>query len=156
MGDNRCLSSASTCATSPPPRSISPPLSPDYDFDAGIESPLQAQQPQCPPGALDKSSWLQARKVFVGGVPQIVDNDGLFHMFSKIGKVKKAWVQFHSDHGGAHMRRHHRGFGFVIFYENHSIDRLLGEDSSRFVCFGDTLKLEVKRAINKDSLQLSE
>jgi len=49
------------------------------------------------------------------------------------------------------MGKKHRGFGFVIFYEKHSLDQLLGEDFSRFVCFPDDIKLEVKRAVGKTS-----
>merc|ERR1719199_2387950 len=149
----RCLSSASTCMTSPPPFSLSPPSSPDRAFvrlDDGddIESPTPGQQPQCPPGALDKSSWLQARKVFVGGVPQTIDQNALYHMFSKVGKVKKAWLQlFHherasqADAAQRSTARKHRGFGFVIFYEKQSIDKLLGSDASRFICFENDIKL---------------
>merc|ERR1712232_1277934 len=78
-------------------------------------------------------------------------------MFSKIGKVKKAWVQlFHADHDRVPAGKHHRGFGFVIFHEKHSIDQLLGEDSQRFVCFGDDLKLEVKRAIGKGGPEIQD
>jgi len=148
----------STCATTPaPPSSSSPPFSPDLAFAVrsdgsnGLESPAQSQKTQCPPGAIDKSSWLQARKVFVGGIPQTLDQNGLYHMFSKFGKVKKAWLQlFHADRGAGQQSKEkkHRGFGFVIFYETNAIDQLLGADFSRFACFDD-LKLEVKRAVGK-------
>lgn len=157
--DLRCLSSASTCATSPePPSCITPPLSPEIalaalqlDSSDGLESPTQ--QPLCPPGALDKSSWLQARKVFVGGIPQHIDQNGLYHMFSKIGKVKKAWLQlFHADRASAQPKeKKHRGFGFVIFYEKAALDQLLGDAFARFVTFPDDVKLEVKRAIGKNA-----
>lgn len=92
--------------------------------------------------------------MFVGGVPQTIDQNALYHMFSKIGKVKKAWLQlFHADHDGSPAGKKHRGFGFVIFHEKQSINQLLGEDSQRFVCFGDDLKLEVKRAVGKGSVE---
>merc|ERR1719321_822901 len=105
------------------------PSSPDpaflfgSDFDDSLETPTLDQQPEHPPGALDKSSWLQARKVFVGGIPQTVDQNGLYQMFSKFGKVKKAWLQlFHPDRvGQANGAKKHRGFGFVVFYEKHSL-----------------------------------
>jgi len=79
-------------------------------------------------------------------------------MFSKIGKVKKAWLQlFHADRGAgqAPSQKKHRGFGFVIFYEKQSIDQLMGNELSRFVCVGD-LKVEVKRAIGKTSTHVPE
>jgi hypothetical protein len=145
----RCSSVASTYAPSSPPPSISQPLSPVPTLELSPFSPVptvvrselssESPAPHCPPGALDKSSWLQARKVFVGGIPQTIDQNALYHMFSKIGKVKKAWVQlFHADHDRVPAGKHHRGFGFVIFHEKHSIDQLLGEDSQRFICFVTT------------------
>lgn len=162
--DLRCSSAASTTATAlspaPMPFPTSPASSPDRDFvsptepEDDIDAPSpEDQQHQCPPGALDKSSWLQARKVFVGGIPQTVDQNGLYHMFSKIGKVKKAWLQlFHNNDQGACREspaKKHRGFGFVIFYEKHSIDALLGTDFSKFVCFDNDMRLEVKRSVSK-------
>lgn len=70
-------------------------------------------------------------------------------MFNKVAKVKKAWLQhdheFTTKMPGA---RKHRGFGFVVFSEKDAADRLLGEDSSRFVTLGD-LKLEIKRAVDR-------
>jgi len=158
----RSSSAASTCATSPPACRFSESSSPAWTFlDDGLESPTHAQTPQaqtpqktqCPPGALDKSSWLQARKVFVGGIPQSVDQNGLYQMFSNIGKVKKAWLQlFHNDRAATQnpSTKKHRGFGFVIFYEKQAIDQLLGNDLSRFISFGNE-KLEVKRAFGKTS-----
>jgi hypothetical protein len=98
-------------------------------------------------------SWLQARKVFIGGIPQSIDQNGLYQMFSKVGKVKKAWLQlFRDEHARTQIMpttKKHRGFGFVIFYEKSSIDQMLGNESSRFVNFGNDLKLEVKRAFGK-------
>jgi len=150
------LSAASTCASTPLPRGcISGLSSPDRNFIAPPnfhEMDSYAEHPQCPPGALDKSSWLQARKVFVGGIPQTIDQNGLYQMFSKVGKVKKAWLQlFHIDRAAGQVRpaKKHRGFGFVIFYEKQAIDQLLGNDSSRFLSFGSDLKFEVKRALGK-------
>jgi len=167
----RSLSAASTCATfearspmpafeaqSPPSFGQSPsPSSGLAFFDDELESPTHAQtteKPQCPPGALDKSSWLQARKVFVGGIPQTIDQNGLYQMFSKIGKVKKAWLQlFNNDRALTQTpsTRKHRGFGFVIFYERQAIDEMLGNEPSKFVLFGKDLKLEVKRAFGKST-----
>jgi hypothetical protein len=147
----------------PPSSVLSPPTSPELAFalprsdcSDGFESPTP-QQPHHPPGALDKSSWLQARKVFVGGIPQSIDQNGLYRLFSKIGKVKKAWLQlFRSDHSagqGSNKENKHRGFGFVIFDEKHAVDQLLGDGFSRVISFPDDMKLEVKRAIGKAPLQ---
>jgi len=100
---------------------------------------------------------LQARKVFVGGIPQTIDQNALYHMFSKVGKVKKAWLQlFHADNAAAPGSKKHRGFGFVIFHEKHSINQLLGDEPQRFVYFGDDLKLEVKRAVGKGNAEVPD
>lgn len=115
-------------------------------------SPALAEQPPRPPGALDKSSWMQARKIFVGGIPQTVDQNGLYQMFTKIGNVKKAWLQlFHNEKAANQMiptGKKHRGFGFVIFHEKDDIEQLFGNTTSRFISFGD-IKLEVKLAFGK-------
>lgn len=157
-------SQASTCFMSPPLRScdrISEPWSPSSPPDLDLNEPPMSlspppalvEKPQRPPGALDKMSWLQARKVFIGGIPQSIDQNGLYQMFSKVGKVKKAWLQLFRDDRAPTQTipttKKHRGFGFVIFYEKSSIDQMLGNESSRFVNFGNDLKLEVKRAFGK-------
>jgi hypothetical protein len=93
---------------------------------------------------------LQARKVFVGGIPQTVDQNGLYHMFSKAGKVKKTWIQTHRgdrSEDSSSTARNHRGFGFVIFHEKQSVDRMLGDKPS--IRFGEDVQLEVRRAIGK-------
>lgn len=162
--DARCLSSTSTTATSPPPPSCC--LSPDSLSPSPkrhVESPVLLVKeveptspdcrPHCPPGALTKTSWLQARKVFVGGIPQTVDQACLYSMFSRLGKVKKAWLQmFHTDRTGKSSGKQHRGFGFVIFYEARAVDDLLGKDFAKFVTF-DNLTFEVRRSIGKTNLK---
>jgi hypothetical protein len=132
------------------------------DGDASYMSPAST----VPPGVPDTATWQQVRKVFVGGIPQSIDQNDLYKLFSKFGKVKKAWLQiFHTDyrnqafstsrcHPGdcgdqASTARKHRGFGFVIFFEKQSVDKLLGEEFSQFICFSEGLRLEVKRAIGK-------
>jgi len=162
LGD-RSFSQASTCATSPPlhgfggmSESSSPECTtPALDEDtrpAPSPSPTLAEPPLCLPGAENKSSWLQARKVFVGGIPQTTDQNALYQMFSKFGKVKKAWLQLENNDRAANgitTTKNHRGFGFVIFHEKLVIDQLLGDMESRFVTCVNDLKLEVKRALGK-------
>lgn len=89
--------------------------------------------------------------MFVGGIPQSIDADDLHNMFSTIGKVKKAWLQFNAfenrDDAPWSTKRPHRGFGFVVFHEKLVVDKLLGDEFSRFICFGEAIKFEVKRAV---------
>jgi len=160
--DMRCSSPASTTATALSPVSmrfpLSPASSPDRDFvsptepEDDIDAPSpdsEDQKHQCPPGALDKRSYLNARKVFVGGIPQIVDRNALYHMFSKFGKVEKVLLMFHNDQGVCRESpAQHRGFAFVIFCEMQSVDALLGTDFSRIVRFDNDM-LEVKRSVSK-------
>lgn len=132
---------------------------PPSDLDDAIERSEHTQSPPCLPGAHDKSPWLQARKVFVGGVPQSIDQSGLYQVFSKFGKVKKAWLQLFRDErraGQVTTTKKHRGFGFVIFYEKRAVEHLLGGDVSRFVHLGDDVKLEVKLAVGKHNVSVDE
>jgi hypothetical protein len=89
----------------------------------------------------------QACKIFVGGIPQRIDQKALCEMFGKVAKLKKAWLQMLRD--GQDMRKH-RGFGFVVFSAKDAVDQLLGEDFSRFITFEGNLKLEVKRAVGQE------
>merc|ERR1712048_811912 len=88
-------------------------------------------------------------KIFVGGIPQSVDSTDLYKLFSKVAKVKKAWLQTYSQERCVSNARKHRGFGFIIFSDKQAVDQLLGEDTSKFVKFGDGLEFEVKRAVGK-------
>jgi hypothetical protein len=98
----------------------------------------------------------QTQKVFVGGIPQNMNLADLYAVFNEFGKVKKAWLQmYHSGNCGglglkANIGRKHRGFGFVIFFETHAVDKVLGNQSSKYVFAGDDTWLEVKRAIGRN------
>jgi hypothetical protein len=168
--DTRSLSAGSTSATnstgsmSPALSSDSPPLacaspkivcrhplvSENVDHASSgtekvLDTPKQGRQHRHP-------SWLQARKVFVGGVPQNIDEKDLFRLFSQLGRVRKAWLQrahFDIYSGEGVAEKKHRGFGFVIFHDECTVEQMLGEEFSKFICFEDSLKLEVKRAVSK-------
>jgi hypothetical protein len=146
----RCASNASTSMGPSPDldRSVSPlhciSPSPLSEF-AG--TPLDADAPR----GCHSPSWLQARKVFVGGIPQRIEQQDLYKMFTSVGRVKKAWLQmFHQNHYANREpgAKNHRGFGFVVFSEKNTVDRMLGDDHSRFIAF-DGLRLEIKRAVGK-------
>lgn len=87
-------------------------------------------------------------KVFVGGVPQDMTSDDLYSFFRSFGAVKRAWLQSNRAVGRDQTRPHlHRGFGFVIFSDESSVDGLLGLGPSRFLSFPDGRRMEVKRAV---------
>jgi len=166
-GPGACLSAGSTSATTPgstrcattpgrldtpPPPTFSPPPSTDCSetapFDASDESPAHFQASRIPGNPQDKELWRQSRKVFVGGIPQTIDVNGFSQLFNQIGKVEKAWLQWQHDSDGRAMQKH-RGFGFVVFRNATTIDHLIGQEMSKHIWFGDSLKLEVKRAFGK-------
>lgn len=96
----------------------------------------------------------QTGKVFIGGVPQDMNQDDLYNLFSEFGGVKKAWLQSYRTVGRMNQSppHNHRGFGFVIFYDNTSVDQLLGKQFSRFMPLPDGRRLEVKRAVPSSDL----
>jgi len=96
----------------------------------------------------------QARKVFVGGVPQDMVQDDLFRIFSELGSVKKAWLQKYraATCNNPAPSVQHRGFGFVIFHESSDVDNILGQDYSRYINLNDGKRLEVKRAQPSNAL----
>ena len=98
----------------------------------------------------------QDRKVFVGGVPQDLNQDDLYAIFSEHAGVKKAWLQKcrTTDESGstANGQQNHRGFGFVIFHDALAIDELLGSAPSRFIVLRNGTKLEVKRALSSNKM----
>jgi len=164
------LSEASTSAGSSPsleemlsplPCKSVPPspehrLSPSSDLAKNFD-PSISTSPEEPTSSPDKAKWAQVRKIFVGGIPQSMDQNSLYKLFSKTGKVKKAWLQiFHADsHEGQGPSRKHRGFGFVIFADKDAVDQLLGEDFSKVIYFGDGIRLEVKRSVGKTAISLT-
>jgi hypothetical protein len=97
----------------------------------------------------------QMRKIFVGGLPKSIDQHQLRLYFSTYGKVQKAWLQ-HLRHGPAQTTKEHRGFGFVVFSEADSVEKLLGDDLSRFVKLDRGPRVEVKRAVSNCDMEVSK
>lgn len=90
----------------------------------------------------------QTSKVFVGGIPQDMDQFGLQREFSKYATVRKAWLPRPREGQNQSVSGTHRGFGFVIFQDDDAVDLLLGNDNnSKFFVLSDGSKVEVKRAV---------
>jgi len=101
--------------------------------------------------AADKAKSMQASKIFVGGIPQNVDQSSFYKLFNEqVASVKKAWLQMaHVEPSqGQGLAKKHRGFGFVIFAEADAVDRLLGDAFSKMI-YIDHMRFEVKRAVGK-------
>jgi len=99
----------------------------------------------------------QERKVFVGGVPQDLNQDDLYATFSAYAGVKKAWLQkCRSTDDNSCPPQNHRGFGFVIFHDPRAIDELLGGSVSRFISLRNGHQVEVKRAMSSVKISQSQ
>jgi hypothetical protein len=128
--------------------SPSPPRKESFALSSDEEGIIPEKNPR-DKGLSEKGAGQQTRKVFVGGVPQSIDQNGLYKMFAKTGKVKKAWLQMFHPNGSEGAGSKHRGFGFVIFADESAVEDLLGKDFSKVIYFGEGIRLEVKRAIGK-------
>mmetsp|Transcript_28862 Transcript_28862/g.47694 ORF Transcript_28862/g.47694 Transcript_28862/m.47694 type:complete len:489 (+) Transcript_28862:60-1526(+) len=105
---------------------------------------------------VSKALPAQVRKVFVGGIPQDMQQEGLTQLFSEWAPVKKAWVQRFKDVTKSKVTQtthNHRGFGFVIFHDTSAVDQILGNADSKFIKTRDGHhQLEVKRAISSSEM----
>jgi len=138
------LSSCSAASTPAPEGGFH--ASGNGDAEVCESSPVQEQAPA-----------VQDRKVFVGGVPQDMNQDDLLSVFGVFAEVKKAWVQRNrTDDRTTSIKsgtpQNHRGFGFVIFFDGKSVDVLLGKSNSVFIILRDGRKLEVKRAVSSKDI----
>lgn len=89
----------------------------------------------------------QTSKVFVGGIPQDMDQFSLQREFSKYATVRKAWLPRPREGQNQSVSGTHRGFGFVIFQDDDAVDLLLGNENSKFFVLSDGSQVEVKRAV---------
>lgn len=92
------------------------------------------------------SQLRQGRKVFVGGIPQDMNQDDLYTVFNEFAVVERAWLQRRGSDQD-HFMNNHRGFGFVVFYNESAVNDLLGGSFSKFITLRDGKMLEVKRAL---------
>lgn len=142
---------SSPFGTPPPPVSSPPPstvCSETPAWDTNEWSPAHWQASRNRGSPQEKESCKLSRKVFVGGIPQNIDQNTFCAMFNEIGKMDKGWLQWQHDAEGRPMQKH-RGFGFVIFRDARTIDQLFGQELSKYIWFGSSLKLEIKRAFGK-------
>ena len=73
------------------------------------------------PKHLTKDRGLGSRKVFVGGLSQMVTEDYLTFFFEKFGAIMETKIMF--DHSTPKPHRH-RGFAFVTFVEPEAADEV--------------------------------
>ncbi|CAE7430872.1 HNRNPA0 [Symbiodinium natans] len=99
---NRPLSSISTSAgpTPSPDGRTSPSFVPAVAVGARRNVSSKARTPQNSSESFARDSKAfptQVRKVFVGGIPQDMQQEDLLKLFSEIAPVRKAWVQRYRD-----------------------------------------------------------
>lgn len=169
-------------STSPPP--VLPPFPGQQPTSSPFLSPGNCQQPQNPtsdeirntpsgraptrsqdPHGLSQTSpaldtWeTRKRKVFVGGVPQDIDNEELYAIFNAIAPVERAWlIQHRRDtfHFNPDHVHNHRGFGFVVFRHENAVDQVLGHRTSDFLPIREGRQnIEIKRAISSNEMMKS-
>jgi len=97
--------------------------------------------------AYSSAARTDVRKVFVGGVPQDMSQNDLYNFFSEKAPIKKAWLQKYSEEAPTNA---HRGFGFVIFYDESAVQQLVDQ---QFFQLPDGKRLEVKRAVSSNDMR---
>ncbi|XP_058498762.1 heterogeneous nuclear ribonucleoprotein A0-like [Solea solea] len=83
------------------------------------------------------------KKIFVGGLKDDIEEEHLISHFSQYGDIEKATVISDKDTGKK------RGFGFVLFVEQHAADRAIAEKFHNISGY----KVEVKKALTKHLIQ---
>jgi len=84
----------------------------------------------------------QERKLFVGGLNKITEEDQLRHYFNKYGEVIDCNIMRDQE-------KRSRGFGFILFDDATAVDKVIAskKDGSTFVV--DDRTIEIKRALPK-------
>merc|ERR1719282_1681191 len=75
-----------------------------------------------------------------------MNQDDLYTVFNEFAVVERAWLQRRGSDQD-HFMNNHRGFGFVVFYNESAVNDLLGASFSKFIPLRDGKMLEVKRAL---------
>lgn len=150
-----CSRSPGSRSTSSGPASVGRGLGSTAERQSARTSPSTGEHagypvgdPPLPEGDEETQETLRAvprsRKLFVGGIPQGMDRDGLAAFLRGFGAVERAWLQRHRRD----KQRNHRGFGFVLFRDALAVEQLLGGSFSRHLTLQDGTQIEVKAALD--------
>jgi len=115
----------------PPSYSAAPSMaavSGNHNAHSGSYQPSMQQSGSRPPAPADGDESIQARKIFLGGLPGPTTEEELMGVFSNFGPVQETIV----------IRRNGRprGFGFVIFQTKAGADAVLAAHNSGGVVIG--------------------
>jgi hypothetical protein len=89
------------------------------------------------------ASGQRTKKIFVGGLAPTVDEAAMRAYFDDFGVVEDAVVMYDHDN------RRPRGFGFITFAEEDSVDKVFGRGSIQVI---HEKQIEIKRAVPRDSM----
>jgi len=84
----------------------------------------------------------QERKLFVGGLNKITEDDQLRHFFGKYGEVVDCNIMRDQE-------KRSRGFGFILFDDATAVDKIIAAKKDGSVFMVDDRTIEIKRALPK-------
>eukprot|EP00200_Dunaliella_tertiolecta_P016433 CAMPEP_0202420708 /NCGR_PEP_ID=MMETSP1128-20130828/49960_1 /ASSEMBLY_ACC=CAM_ASM_000463 /TAXON_ID=3047 /ORGANISM="Dunaliella tertiolecta, Strain CCMP1320" /LENGTH=236 /DNA_ID=CAMNT_0049028703 /DNA_START=134 /DNA_END=844 /DNA_ORIENTATION=+ len=87
----------------------------------------------------------RTRKVFVGGLAPAVDDAALLQHFEQFGPVEDAVVMYDHDN------KRPRGFGFVTFANEDSVDKVFGRGAMQSIA---DKQIEIKPAVPRDQMPM--
>lgn len=113
--------------------------------------PKEEQGSSSPPSSNEGSGAQRTKKIFVGGLAPAVDDKMLRQHFEQFGTVEDAVVMYDHDN------KRPRGFGFVTFASEESVDKVFGRGQMQ-VCSANLFKnaaMQVPQALCLRSVSLS-
>mmetsp|Transcript_32510 Transcript_32510/g.71768 ORF Transcript_32510/g.71768 Transcript_32510/m.71768 type:complete len:451 (+) Transcript_32510:122-1474(+) len=100
----------------------------------------QQQSSTSPPSS---EGSVKTKKIFVGGLAPSVDEKMLRQYFEQFGIVEDAVVMYD------HENKRPRGFGFVTFAAEESVDKVFGRGVMQSIC---DKQIEIKPAVPRDQM----
>lgn len=105
-----------------------------------VEAKRAVPRSECVPAT--RTHMRATKKVFVGGLPSICGDTELYEYFARFGDIAESQVMYD------HQTSNSRGFGFVTFSNETTVDRVVNMDHDIMGKF-----VEVKRAEPKQVLE---
>lgn len=108
-----------------------------------VEAKIAVPRSECVP-AVRTNAWRATKKVFVGGLPATCREPELHAHFRRFGEIAECQVMYDHQTGNS------RGFGFVTFTSESTVDRVVEIDQQHEIM---AKHVEVKRAEPKQALE---
>ncbi|XP_063901825.1 RNA-binding protein Musashi homolog 2-like isoform X2 [Zophobas morio] len=117
--------------------------SPHFIDDRQIDPKLAIPREDCEEPPVQSIETFRTKKLFIGGVPLDADEKKLRKCFEPYGVIKEAFLMYNRDTGEP------RGFGFISFDSEETVEYLLAKSELTFEI--DGRRLEIKKALPKQS-----